>query len=60
MSLQHEILFERLAPRYERVFGEEPPVDGLPVDEAVRIIRERLAMQKADWRDLSQRYGRPG
>lgn len=59
MSLQHEILFQRLAPRYERVFGEAPPVDGMPVDKAVRVIRERLAMQAADWQQECTRYGRP-
>ena len=59
MSLQHEILFQRLVPRYERVFGEAPPVDGMPVDEAVKIIRERLAVQAQDWQHECHRYGRP-
>ena len=48
MSLHEEILFERLLPKYERRFGEEPPVAGLSVEEAVRIMREKVRFQTAD------------
>lgn len=47
MSLHEEILFERLLPKYERRVGEEPPVAGLPVEEAVRIMREKVKFQAA-------------
>lgn len=52
MSLHEEILFERLLPKYERRFGEEPPVAGLPVEEAVRIMREKVKFQTTDDRDV--------
>lgn len=60
MTLQQEILFERLVPRYERAFGAEPSVDGLPLDEAVKVIRARLEMQAEEGRRLTAHYGSGG
>ena len=51
MSLHEEILFERLLPKYERRFGEEPPVAGLPVEEAVRIMRDKVKFQTTEDRE---------
>ncbi len=41
MTLQ-EILFERLAPRYERAGLEEPPFRSAPLDEALAYVRAKL------------------
>jgi len=57
MTMQHEILFERLLPKYERAFGDAPPVEGLPVDEAVKIIQDRLAMQMEESERLTDQFG---
>jgi hypothetical protein len=43
MSYQQEILFERLVPRYQKIFGHEPDVAGLSLDEALDRINADLA-----------------
>ena len=42
MSALDEAIFERLYPRYERTFGEAPPLHEASVEEAVAEMRSRL------------------
>jgi hypothetical protein len=50
MSALQEIAFQRLLPKYERVFGEPPPFTAATVDEAVAFMRDRLRGHLADAR----------
>lgn len=42
MSLIQEAAFMRLLPKYEKAFGEPPPLGNVSVDEALEYMRNRL------------------
>lgn len=43
MSLLQEAILERLWSRYESRFGAPPPISNADFDEAIALIREKLA-----------------
>jgi len=43
MSLQQEILLERLLPKYERRFGKPPPIDASDLESVITLRQHALA-----------------
>lgn len=43
MSLLDEIAFHRLLPKYERRFGDAPPLQAATLEEALETLRRGLA-----------------
>ena len=58
MSLQQELLFERLLPKYVRRFARLPTFAAADVDQAVAFMRQALAIERpSDGKDAIVRPG---